>query len=43
MPGLMDNLQTINSLIRTVLALTVAGSLGTAGYYGLSHVYQRRT
>ena len=34
MPGMMDNLQTINSFIRTVLALTVAGGLGTAGYYG---------
>ena len=34
MPGMMDNLQTINSFIRTALALTVAGSLGTAGYYG---------
>ena len=34
MPGMMEHLQTINSFVRTLLALVVAGGIGTAGYYG---------
>ncbi len=34
MAGMMENLQAINSFVRTLLALTVAGVLGTTGYYG---------
>ena len=34
MAGTIEKLQTINSLIRTVLALTVFGGVGAAGWYG---------
>jgi hypothetical protein len=34
MPGTMENLQTINSFFRTVLALILLGGVGTAGWYG---------
>ena len=34
MAGTIEKLQTINSLIRTVLALTVFGGVGVAGWYG---------
>jgi len=34
MAGTIEKLQTINSLIRTALALTVFGGVGVAGWYG---------
>lgn len=34
MPGMMENLQTLNSIVRTVVALVVVGGIGAAGYYG---------
>ena len=34
MAGTIEKLQTVNSLIRTLLALTVFGGLGAAGWYG---------
>jgi hypothetical protein len=34
MAGTIEKLQTINSLIRTILALTVFGGVGAAGWYG---------
>ena len=34
MAGTIEKLQTFNSLIRTVLALTAFGGLGVAGWYG---------
>jgi hypothetical protein len=34
MPSAMEHLQTLNSFIRTLLALVVVGGVGTAGYYG---------
>jgi hypothetical protein len=34
MPGMMDHLRTINSFLRTLLAVAVVGGAGTAGWYG---------
>src|SRR3954453_2310303 len=34
MPGMMDSLRTINSFLRTLLAVVVVGGAGTAGWYG---------
>lgn len=39
MAGIMDNLQTINSFARTVLAFVVIGGLGGAGWYGYTTYY----
>ncbi|MEX2173975.1 MAG: hypothetical protein WD872_06400 [Pirellulaceae bacterium] len=36
MPGMMDNLSTLNSFLRTMLALVVIGGVSLAGYYGYS-------
>jgi len=36
MPGLMEHLRTINSFLRTLLAVTVVGGAGAAGWYGYS-------
>jgi hypothetical protein len=34
MPGMMDNLSTVNSFLRTMIALVVIGGLGVGGWYG---------
>jgi hypothetical protein len=34
MAGMMENLSTLNSFLRTLIALVVIGGLGTAGWYG---------
>jgi hypothetical protein len=34
MPGFMDHLRTINSVVRTLLGLVVVGGLTAAGWYG---------
>lgn len=34
MPGMMENLSTVNSFLRTLIALVVLGAIGTAGYFG---------
>jgi multidrug efflux pump subunit AcrA (membrane-fusion protein) len=34
MPGMMQGISTINSLLRTLLAIVVVGGAGTAGWYG---------
>lgn len=34
MPGMMENLSTVNSFLRTLIALVVLGAVGTAGYVG---------
>jgi hypothetical protein len=34
MPGLMDNLSTLNSFLRTLIAIAVIGGAGVAGYVG---------
>jgi multidrug efflux pump subunit AcrA (membrane-fusion protein) len=34
MPGMMEGISTINSLLRTLLAVAVVGGAGTAGWYG---------
>ena len=34
MPGIIESLSTLNSIVRTALALVAVGILGTAGYYG---------
>jgi hypothetical protein len=36
MPGMMENLSTLNSFLRTLIALVVVGGVGTAGWYGYS-------
>ncbi len=36
MPGMMDSLSTINSFIRTLLAVAAAGVVGVAGWFGYS-------
>src|SRR4029453_133268 len=36
MGRVMDSLSTINSFLRTLLALVVVGGVGTAGWYGYS-------
>lgn len=34
MPGMMENLSTVNSFLRTLIALAVVGAIGTAAYFG---------
>jgi hypothetical protein len=34
MPGMMESLSTVNSFLRTLIALVVLGAIGTAGYFG---------
>ena len=34
MPGMMENLSTVNSFLRTLIAIIVMGAIGTAGYFG---------
>lgn len=34
MPGVMENLSTVNSFLRTVIAIVVIGGLGVGGWYG---------
>jgi len=34
MPGMMEHLATINSFVRTLIAVVVLGAAGTAGWYG---------
>lgn len=34
MPGMMENLSTVNSFLRTVIAIVVLGALSTAAYFG---------
>src|SRR4030095_2123821 len=34
MPGMMDNLSTINSLLSTLIALFVIGAVSTVSYFG---------
>jgi len=34
MPGMMEGVRTINSFLRTLIALTVLGGIGAGGYYG---------
>src|SRR4051794_34638826 len=34
MPGVMEGVRTINSFLRTLLALAVLGGIGAGGYYG---------
>ena len=34
MPGIIESLSTLNSIVRTALALVAVGILGAAGYYG---------
>ena len=34
MPGVMENLSTINSFLRTLMALVVLGAISLAGYFG---------
>jgi hypothetical protein len=34
MPGMLDGISTINSFLRTLLALVVVGGAGTAGWFG---------
>jgi multidrug efflux pump subunit AcrA (membrane-fusion protein) len=34
MPGIMEGVSTINSFLRTLLAIVVVGGAGTAGWYG---------
>jgi len=36
MPGMMDNLATINSFLRTLIGMVVLGGVGAAGYFGYS-------
>lgn len=36
MPGMMENISTLNSFIRTVLALVVIGGVGGGGWYAYS-------
>jgi hypothetical protein len=36
MPGMLDSLSTINSFIRTLLAVAAAGAVGVAGWFGYS-------
>jgi archaellum component FlaC len=39
MPGLLEKVQTINSFLRTLIALFVVGGAGAAGWYGYSTYY----
>jgi hypothetical protein len=34
MPGMMEGVRTVNSFLRTLIALTVLGGIGAGGYYG---------
>lgn len=34
MPGMMEGVRTINSFLRTLIALAVLGGIGAGGYYG---------
>jgi len=34
MPGMMENLSTINSFLRTLIGIIVLGGVGAAGYFG---------
>jgi len=34
MPGMMEGISTINSFLRTLIALVVLGGIGAGGYYG---------
>jgi hypothetical protein len=36
MPGVMDSVSTVNSLIRTLLAVVAVGAIGVAGWFGYS-------
>jgi hypothetical protein len=36
--GAMESVSTINSLVRTVLAVVIVGGIGTAGWFGYSTV-----
>src|SRR5688500_2405895 len=37
MPGTMENLSTVNSFLRTLIALVVIGGAGAAGWYGYTN------
>lgn len=39
MPGLMNHLQTVNSFLRTLLALIVIGAMGAGGWFAYSNYY----
>jgi hypothetical protein len=41
MPGLMDNVATVNSLIRTLLALVVVGGVGAGGLIAFRSYYEK--
>jgi hypothetical protein len=36
MSGMMDNVKTVNSVLRTLVALVVVGAAGVAGWFGIS-------
>lgn len=39
--GLSESISTVNSLVRTTLALTVVGGVGVAGWFGYSTINER--
>jgi hypothetical protein len=39
MSGMMDNVKTVNSVLRTLIALVVIGAAGVAGWLGISTYY----
>lgn len=39
MSGMMDNVKTVNSVLRTLIALVVVGAAGVAGWFGISTYY----
>lgn len=41
MPGMLEGLSTINSFLRTLIALVVFGGLGWAGFYGYAILNER--
>lgn len=41
MPGIMENLSTLNSFVRTVLAVIVLGGLGGGGWFAYSKYYSK--
>jgi hypothetical protein len=41
MPGIMENLSTLNSFVRTILAVVVLGGLGGGGWYAYSKYHSK--
>lgn len=41
MPGAIESISTVNSFLRTLLAMVVVGGAGTAGWYGFNAVQSR--